>query len=507
MIEIKEIGSKDLKSNLFSFSPSALQFIPLEKSLQKLKKKYENVFDHLKSFDGFAFPSSDFVTHYEDMKNKYPLIQIGNVNDEGWLIDETQDFEYLPSFYSKKKSKYFLTDRFMLLSLTGGNDLNCDISSLFLNDFPAFLNQRVSALRPKRNDPNLLLYAFALTKHDVFKVQWFGKGGIQKNTISTERKRTYLPLIKEKKVIRFIASLVDAILRKEKEIVRKRYTINRLIEEELHTNQKSTNFHYSFPKYSEVIKNRRIDTGVYTDEFKKIDFLIKNYNRGCFFIDDKKIKGGKTPTKRYISDKLELDYLWVTPTNISDFGTYLPKDRINCPAHNLNENAMLIINRTSKGGKGEYVGISFYYEYESLGTGQHNQGIYKITDYPKSQLLFMVSFMNCNLMRKYCAGLSSGSKMKEIKSNHVLSIPFPKFQANLIKKINELYFKKPSTSYSKISNADIFLEIDNKWNKSAGIVQLKESATIIKQKLSELINDIICDNKITINYLSQTSLY
>ena len=155
--------------------------------LDKVKEKYPNIFDDFKSFDGFAFPSSDYVTQFENLKKKVKLLQISNVNQTEWIINETQKFEYVPDKYLQSKKRYLLNSECILISLTGGTDTDNDITSYFDNSFKAFLNQRVSAFTMKDYNKDYFFYFYAMTKTKSFKEQWLGKGGIQKNTVASDR--------------------------------------------------------------------------------------------------------------------------------------------------------------------------------------------------------------------------------------------------------------------------------------------------------------------------------
>jgi hypothetical protein len=227
-----------------------------------------------------------------------------------------------------------------------------------------------------------------------------------------------------------------SILNNEIKIKENFKKINSLIKEELR-NQKS--FNYKYPTYKEIKEENRFDTGIYTKEFKLIDNLIKEYSKGYvnFKISDFKI--GSTPKKRIISENIPLKYKWVTPDHVDDLG-YLNKFyNIQCEKPNITKNSLLIINRTSKGGLGEFVGISFFYDVSKLGNGRCNQGFYYINNYSDTELKFFAAFLNSDLMRIYCGRLSMGSKMKELKSFHLSKIPIPNFNKNLKEKISDLY--------------------------------------------------------------------
>lgn len=160
-----------------------------------------------------------------------------------------------------------------------------------------------------------------------------------------------------------------------------------------------------------------------------------------FYIDPAKLKSGNTPKVRNISKFSEGSTRWITPSNCSDYGFVQIHEKIMTPTkNNLSGDAVLLINRTSRGGKGEYVGIGTFYDYSVYGAGHHNQGIYRITGYDKETLVFITAFMNTRIMRKYCSALSVGSKMKEIKSEQFLSIPIPAIDKNVLKRVYNLFY-------------------------------------------------------------------
>ncbi|MCX7744013.1 MAG: restriction endonuclease subunit S [Flavobacteriales bacterium] len=195
-----------------------------------------------------------------------------------------------------------------------------------------------------------------------------------------------------------------------------------------------------------------------------------------------------------------LKYRWVTPTHCSDYGT-LTEERINLQGNNnINEDCILLINRTSKGGVGEYVGIAGFYNFQEFGKGHHNQGMYRVFNYPKQELIFMLSFLNCSIIRKYCAGLSVGSKMKELKTEQFLQIPFPNFPEAKQKEIASLYHNPESIYQTDTFTLDNFLDQDNSFNETAGIYELDKTAKQLKEILNKAIDDIANDSEVNINF-------
>lgn len=347
-------------------------------------------------------------------------------------------------------------------------------------------------------------YLLAFIKHNIFREQLDFM--VPKGATIRHAKTMFLdckipmPNHNSENTIKFVELLTQAIINKEQLIKNRHENILNLIEQELLENQKPNEFKFELPRIKEIEKTTRLDTGIYSEEFKNIEFLIKNYQNGFFYIDEKRIKSGSTPEVRYIGNIKALKYRWVTPTHCSDYGA-LTEERINLQGtNNINEDSILLINRTSKGGLGEYVGISGFYNYNDFGKGHHNQGMYRIFNYQKYEMLFMLCFLNCSLMRKYCAGLSVGSKMKELKIEQFLQIPFPNFPEEKQKEIALLYHNPEYIYQTDTFTLDNFLEKDNAFNKKAGIYELDKTAKQLKEILNKAIVDIVNDREVNINF-------
>lgn len=250
------------------------------------------------------------------------------------------------------------------------------------------------------------------------------------------------PIINKETIVNHITNVTKKIVEIEVEIKKKYNEINGVIESELIKNQSpNSDYIFSHTTYSQLSIKKRLDTGVYSNTFRRITHLLTNYKFGVFYIDAAKLKSGSTPKIRNISNYSEGVTRWVTPTNCSDWGFIQKHEGISTLVkNNLSEDAVLLINRTSRGGKGEYVGIGTFYDYATYGEGHHNQGIYRITGYDKELLVFITTFMNTKIMRKYCSSLCVGSKMKEIKSEQFLSIPIPILERKVLKKIYKLFY-------------------------------------------------------------------
>ena len=105
--------------------------------------------------------------------------------------------------------------------------------------------------------------------------------------------------------------------------------------------------------------------------------------------------------------------------------------------------------------------------------------------------------MNSKIYRKYCANLSMGSKMKELKLNNILSIPFPNFPESVVNNICSLYYNK----LTKESSTSEKFEIDNKnWDDKAGVLDLFSSIQKTKEKLNDIIENIYNNKEYDLSY-------
>ncbi len=295
----------------------------------------------------------------------------------------------------------------------------------------------------------------------------------------------------------YISKVVRNILDKENQIKEKQKIINEKIENELFGNQNNETFVFCYPKVSEIKNEDSFSVGTYKQEFKKLCHYIENYKNGYFSIPLEKIKSGSTPKTRILNPKNK-KYKWITPTIINDEGVYNDLETINMlTRNNINKNSILMINRTSKGGLGEYVGITSFYDIDKLGKGHHNQGFYRVDDYSKEELLFLLTFLNSRIMRKICAGFSKGAKMKEMKSDDFSKLHFPQFPQNIKEAIVELYYN--DIPRDDPVTLDTYLDKEFNRNKSLGIFQLNMEIFNLRNQLEDLVDKIVNEEIINID--------
>ncbi len=469
------------KNNLSSKDFSKLSFCPKD---YLILKESENVKD-LKIFidnyyKGDEIGSDNYVT-----KSKYRFLKTVNIS-ESYLVDFSTIEYCKPSSLVPPSNGDILIVKDGLgrglgeVCLYSGTKENID-----------YLASGVICLKiesPKK------FYIFSLLKSQHFKdfvnINTAQGSTLRHSKFASLEYKVPFPSIKNYKdpvkLENYISILTKIIIEKEKQIIVKRNQINEVIEKELLHNQKS-NYEYSYPTIQEL-RNTRFDTGLYSKRFRDVEVLINNYSKGYFKINLENFKSGSTPKTRIFNSKYE-SINWVTPTYINDDGFYDSSHTIRTPKpNNINKNCLLIINRTSKGKKGEYVGISCFYDIDSYGKGFHNQGIYRIENMHKDELIFLSAMLNSKIYRKICGSFSIGSKMKEMKSIDFSNIKFPNFGSDVKDEIIKLYYNPLESNFS-FSN-DLY-EIELNRNKSIGLFQLYYEINQIKNIIESLIKKII----------------
>lgn len=428
------------------------------------------------------------------------------VNGSNFFFIKTkalQSLSFLPNLNSES-TETIIPQAFVNHQLEAGDiilskDSNIGEIIILDKDYPNYMLSGALYKLPLNNSDKLYILAFI--KHRYFKEQlnrMVPKGATLRHA-GTKFLDCYIPFPVNNKdaIINHISHVTKKIIDIEI-IIKKKYSeINDIIESELTDSQKTDlNYNFSHATYKRISVSKRLDTGIYSKTFQLVNHLLTNYKSGVFYIDANRFKSGNTPKIRDISNYSTGGTRWVTPTNCSDCGFIQTNESISTPIkNNLNEDAVLLINRTSRGGKGEYVGIGTFYDYESYGKGHHNQGIYRITGYDRKLLVFITAFMNTTIMRKYCSALCVGSKMKEIKSEQFLSIPIPLFEQNKLDQIYTLFYTE---NFDRSIDNILSLNLD-----TVGLFHLSIAKDLLTNYLNSILDMItnnvdfnIIDNKI-----------
>jgi hypothetical protein len=426
-----------------------------------------------------------------DSKNHYYYIQIGDIDINNGGID----YKHILGLRVPKNP---LEVKFGDILISKVRTYRKGISFVNKNSNELVCSPAFLVIRSINNDYNITKeYLYSILRHDFFIEQILSlqNRGMYPRLDKNTKKEVLIPIPKNEKIIEYITKLIISLIDKEQMIREKFQKMNDIIKEELNKQQNKNKFVFNYPTYNEMKTNKRLDTGIYDFEYKKLIHLIKNYSNGFFYIPENKLKSGSTPKKRMMGNGTKK---WVTPSIVNKFGYFDIYERIMCNKTNIKKDCILIINRTSKGGYGEYVGISVFYDFSKNGEAQHNQGFYRIDEYSEDELKIITIILNSQYYREMFGHISLGSKMKEVKINNFSNIPFPKFPDSIKRKLIDLYSQE--RKYTNNITIDNFDKIDEEITKSSGILELSEQINRIKYKLDLTIASIINNNEIKMNF-------
>lgn len=426
---------------------------------------------------------------------KFQFIRTANIHKNSILFDEKSAVGIPEKFFENHDLK--MNQILIVKDGSLGNVAFLD------KDYPSFmLSSGINALSCKHP-----FYVFSILQHDSFKKNF--EYNVASGSTISHAKDIYLnfdiPLPKnnDENVIKFIENIMKSMIVKERLIKEKINSLNDFISSLLNFNN-FDNLKNIYPTYSDLVSIKRLDSGYYTKKSIYIRNLIESYENGYFLLNPQNLKGGNTPKIRSEPSQDNLEYKWIIPSHINEFGLNIEPYSINFKGkNNLNKNACLIINRTSKkldGQSGKYVGISSFYDYSLFGKGHHNQGFYRIENYDENDLITFVVLLNHPIYREYFGEISIGSKMKEIKKYNLIEIPFPKFNIEIKQKIKNMYYNKQEWDFLN-SKTDSFEEYDKIWSEKAGIFDLYIMLNKQKNVLDKCVEKLYENKNIEINYM------
>ena len=133
--------------------------------------------------------------------------------------------------------------------------------------------------------PNLtLLYIYSFLRTDFFVEQVWSllNRGIYPRMDKGALDKILIPITADHRAIRYVSALMQAIVEKEKVIREKNELIDSMVESELVVKQiGGRSFRYEYPAISNLSGLGRLDASMYSEDFKRKEFLIRNYSHGC----------------------------------------------------------------------------------------------------------------------------------------------------------------------------------------------------------------------------------
>ena len=211
----------------------------------------------------------------------FVFIKTKALQPESYLLDE-----------NKESMQYITPHNYVKTDLKQGDlliskDSNVGEIVILDKDYPnAMLCGGIYKLPITKNK----YYLLAFIKSDVFRQQidFLVPRGSTIRHGKTKFLDCLIPLPNKNSedTIKYIELLMQAIINKEIEIRKKHNQIITDIQKELESNQNKQKFKYDFPNISEIMKLDRMDSSLYSEEFREKEFLITNYKYGVSSVDD-----------------------------------------------------------------------------------------------------------------------------------------------------------------------------------------------------------------------------
>lgn len=290
----------------------------------------------------------------------------------------------------------------------------------------------------------------------------------------------------------YLSLLVQNLIDKEKQFNSKNLLIDTLIEKELNNNQKADKYEFKYPTINEIRKEARTDTILYTDRYKRLEFLITNYKNGFFNIPETAIRPGKTPNDYFYTNyKADNTFEWVTPKNLSQrrqvFKTYLHTKQ-----NPVTKKYSLIFSGI------RYVGNCWFVEDEKSPIFcNQNTLVINFSEKVEEQL-FILCFFSSQIGKKLQLMQRVFGIIPILYSKDFAKIPMPKFPLLIQKKIaSEYYNIIPKDKKINLSN---YLEKEKTRNSKLGIFQLNAEIIELKNKIELVVDKIIKEVKIDIKF-------
>lgn len=299
---------------------------------------------------------------------------------------------------------------------------------------------------------------------------------------------------------------MQAIIDKEVEIKKKHESILGNIQKELEINQTDKSFVYSLPTINEILDLDRMDSSLYSVEFKEKEYKITNYKHGYTSLTDLGYRGvrGTSLENNFIKNRIDSDhyiegfYELIIPTNITRYGTVAKTSFIGTSTtlKTIRKGDIIF------GGEGYGKGKSFVVIEDANNIATNYHGIRIVCD--KETTLENTIFVKCVLSYLRENGLIDcygvGGNGGHFAPAYFYLAKIPDFPEDKKADIVKLYYN-PCAVYNTCNcSLDDFLSYDSEFNVTAGIHELDKSKRYLEEKLQQAIENIVNDVKVEITF-------
>lgn len=313
--------------------------------------------------------------------------------------------------------------------------------------------------------------------------------------------------LEPEKIEKFVSLIVQNLIDKEEQIKSKNEIIDEKIEKELRENQVSWKV-FNPLKYTRItdIKDKwRLDSDIYSEKVREIEFITENYIKGCSYISDN-FKYNRWPNlaisviwNSYYSDTPKSNFYRIfTNIEMQDNRT------ISWFRYIWNKNKLMTLpdNWVMLSADWMIVWRSFFWDkFENTITNIHPWVIIPLKkEYPISKRVFLSVYLSFLKNIWYLAKIKDKSNWWWLKKWHLDKwIKIPNFPDLKQEEIAKEYYNKVEKNNDL--DFDNYLEKEKARNKELWIFQLNMELFSLREILEDVIDRIVMDKKIDINFI------
>lgn len=479
-----------------NYTLSATQY----KSFQSENKNVKPVFEFLDRNLGRKDLGSEVGSESYVENSPYFFVKTKALQPESYLLDVTK--ESVQNIIPQNYVEMDLKQGDLLIS----KDSNVGEIVILDKDYPnTMFCGGIYQLPITKNK----YYLLAFIKSDVFRQQidFLVPRGSTIRHGKTKFLECMIPMPNKntEETIKYIELLMQAIINKEIEIKKKHKQIIDEIQEELELNQGDKRIKYDLPNISEIISLDRMDSSLYSEDFRKKEFLISNYKHGVSSIKELgfEITRGQNLQISNIGKSIQTDtykegyYTLILPKFLSKYGTVYKQEYLGNPNKLKTLKKGDIIFGAEGNEKGRSLAI----------IEEQNQAITNIHGITLNQKqhsltkgifikLFLDYYRAHGMIDAYAVGGNGGS----LAIKYWDFLKFPNFPINREMEIVKLYHNKDIAYSPAKCTLNDFVDYDLTFNEKAGIYELDKSLKYLQEKLNQAINDIVDDKEVKIEF-------
>lgn len=499
----QEISIKSIQKNHYSLSPLQYRTILIKNSNVKT---IGDLLDR-ELVSGTEVGSLAYIK----INSFYTFLRTKACQDDNFQLELNipDSFEYIKPndyFANKGKNDERVVKKDDLLFVTGGNvgevaiaqDLDKTIFSSHFIKIPI---------------DTYKFYIFAFLKNCFGKEQanFAPVGSI--GALDTFSKETLLSIKipfpnqpNSNEVIKYIELLVEAVINREAEIKRKGQSITTLIERELLKKQKHNPYSYDHPSFDEILRtDHRLETGMYTKEFKEIDYLLNNYQYGCQNLSDlnydffrgQNLQFSSIGKSVYRSTPKKAFYQLALSRHFSEYATINKYEYLGNPKKlkEIKEGDVIFSCRGAQFGR-----VCIFCEKNEHAITNIDNVHIRNANSKLEHKIFIGLFLNYLRKKGHLHRIAiTGSGANSLTQYQFDLLKFPNFPSSKIEEIASLFYN-PQNLMDASVDLNKFKQKDKTIIRGSGIFQLSKQIKIIKERINEVVAHIINDETVEINF-------